>query len=231
MQLQDLDEEARGLLRKVVEGQAYRQLMLDNIRGHGVRYLADIEGKLGLVRALETSLVQFREVQRLYAGLTGGGDVLAAVRGKMERIPYPASRMELAVCLFLCETTERLALEAYVECKSRDFAAIARTRLADMHGTERTADATFVEFCAEPGNRQHAQQMYNRWFALVLLSLGRPGSRGDARAVALGLRSRHVSAIVNDLLARMRPFLVSCGIQQPGAAALGLELPELHAAR
>ena len=34
-----LDEESKGLLRRIVERTAYRQLMAANIRGHSLKYL------------------------------------------------------------------------------------------------------------------------------------------------------------------------------------------------
>jgi hypothetical protein len=218
------DEEARVLLRKIVEGQAYRQLMLSNIRAHGLKFLPELEDKITQAERLTLSLVQFREVQRLYAQLSGS-DVVSAVRGRMERIPYPASRMELAACLFLCMRAERAALEAYVDCVAADFAAIARTRLEITAPGELPRDAHFAQFCADPSNRPHAQQMVDRWLAICLLSLGRPGSPGDARAVALGLRKRRVSEIVTDFLNGLAPFLESCSLRLPDAATLGVELP------
>jgi hypothetical protein len=223
------DEEARVLLGKIVEGQAYRQLMLSNIRAHGLKYLPDVEDKIAQAERLTLSLVHFREVQRLYADLAGG-DVVSAVRGRMDRIPYPQSRMELAVCLFLCMRAERAALEAYLDCVAADFAAIARTRLEFAPPGDVPRDAAFVEFCADPSNRPHAQQMVNRWLAICLLSLGRPDSPGDARAVALGLRTRRAGETVSDFLAGLAPFLEACNLALPDAAALGVELPKAPSA-
>ena len=218
-----LDEEAQGLLKKIVEGQAYRQLMLANIRGHGIRYLPELDDKIRMADALAASLNQFRDVVRLYSDL-GHGDVISAVRSKMERVPYPGSRMELAVCLFLCERVRFHAVQVYTDSISKDFAAIARTRLALGDPGEMPDDPAFVEFCAEETNRPHAQQMFNRWLAVVLLSLGRPGSPRDERAVEIGLRSRRVGEIVRDYLDSLQPFMQRCGLSMPDAATLGVDL-------
>jgi len=225
MQRLPTDEEARVLLRKIVEVQAYRQLVLANIRGHGIKLLPEIEDKIAHAERLTLSLRHFREVQRVYAELTGGDDVVTVVRGKMERIPYPASRMELAVCLFLCMRAERAALEAYVDCVATDFAEIARTRLQIPPSGDVPRDAAFVEFCADPGNRPHAQQMVNRWLAICLVSLGRPDTPGDARAVALGLRSRRVTEIVLEFLGGLAPFFEATSLALPEAEVLGVDLP------
>ena len=218
------DEETRGLLKLIVEGQAYRQLMLCNIRGHGVKFLTGIDEKLRLVDALDTSLRQFREVERLYE-LHGFGDVVSAVRGKMERIPYPASRMELAVCLFLAERVQHLSLGAYVDCADKDFAAIARTRLEANRLLEVPDDPTLLEFCADPTNRPHAQQFLNRWMGIALLALGRAGSARDLRAVELGLRARSMAEVGEEFLEGLTPFLEQSGLVMPDAEMLGLEFP------
>jgi 1,2-phenylacetyl-CoA epoxidase catalytic subunit len=218
------DEETRGLLRKILEGQAYRQLMLSNIRGHGIKFLPEVDEKLRTSQALSTSLRQFAEVQRLYGAL-GFGDVVSAVRHKMERIPYPATRMELAVCLFLCERVSWRALGAYRDCAVDELAAIARTRLEELRALEQPEDPGFLEFCQDPSNLPLAQQLVNRWLTITLLSLGRPDSAGDARALQLGLRSKPVAAIAREYLDGLAPFLSACHLAVPDAATLGLELP------
>lgn len=224
------DEETRVLLRRILENQAYRQLMLENIRGHGIKYLPEPEAKAAAAEQIAHSLRPFRALQSLYAELCGA-DVLSAVRGKMERIPYPGSRMELAVCLFVCKQVERAALSTYVDSCARDLAAIARTRLEFLPARQMPADAAFAEFCADPSNRPHAQQMFDRWLSICLLSLGRPGSHGDERAVALGLRNRGVGEIVAEFLNGLTPFLSACSLVVPDEASLSVQLPQGWRAR
>lgn len=218
------DEETKGLLRKIIEGQAYRQLMLSNIRGHGIKFLPEVRDKQRIAGALETSLRQFTEVQRLYSEL-GLGDVVSAVRHKMERVPYPSTRMELAVCMFLCERVSWHALGAYGDSTCREFAAIARTRLSELRELAEPEDSAFYEFAADETNRPLAQQLVNRWLVITLLSLGRPDSSGDARALQLKLRSKGIARIVREYLDGLAPFLAKCGLVMPDAATLGLELP------
>jgi hypothetical protein len=219
------DEESRALLRKIVEGQAWRQLMLVNIRGHGIKFLPDVEHKLASVERLAQLLPLMRGVAELYAEIDGG-DVVSAVRDRMERIPYPGSRLELAVCLFLCMRAERHALESYADCRvSTALVELTQSRLADVSTEDLPRDPVFVDYCAEPANRPHAQQMLNRWLALCLVALGRPGSHGDQRAVELGLRSRRVADIAAEFLAGLAPFLAATGLVVPDADALGVDLP------
>ncbi len=38
-----------------------------------------------------------------------GSDLSLAVRNQLERIPYPTSRLELAICLVMCDRAEQVA--------------------------------------------------------------------------------------------------------------------------
>ena len=68
MNTRPMDEEGRGILRKIVEGLAYRQLMLANIRGHGIQFVSDLEAKIQLSEDLNRSLRQFRVVRDQHDG-------------------------------------------------------------------------------------------------------------------------------------------------------------------
>ena len=221
----ELNREARDLLRKIVEGQAYRLLMLANIRAHGLKFVPELEGKTALAQDLGDALRQVADVQALYARVSDAG-LLAAVRKRMERIPYPTSRLELALCLFLCERVERAALLAYTDSASEELAAVSKSRVARMRAADVPDDPAFLEYCADPTNRPHAQALFNRWLAVTLVALGRPDSPGDARAVELGLRSRRVARIVREYLDELGPFLARTGLALPEAATLGIELPQ-----
>ncbi len=225
----ELDEESRNLLRRIVERQAYRQLMAANIRAHGLKFVPELDEKLLLTQDLEQSLQILRSVEELYAKL-GGENLSLAVRGQMERIPYPTSRLELAVCLVLCDAAERVAGSGYVDSESRDFAAIARSSLAMERASTRRGEALFVEFAKEPSNRPAAQQMFNRWLAIALVSLGRPGTTGDARAVALKLRTKRCADSLREYFESVKPFIRASQLVVPEGSTLGVDLaPELVA--
>lgn len=218
-----LDEEAKALLRRIVERTAYRQIMVANIRGHGLKYLLDVNEKTQLVRDLEAGLELLRQVERLYGELDG--DALAmSVRDALERIPYPYSRLELAVCLSLVGRAERLVASTYLESRSAGMAAIAR-RIHDLErpGT-RMLEMQLADFCAEPGNRPTAQQFVNRWIAISLVAFGRPGTPGDQRSFALGLRNARVEHLVKLFLDDVKPWCESFHLALPDVHALGIDL-------
>lgn len=220
-----MDEEGRGLLRQIVERQAYRQLMAANIRGHGLQFLPELDEKLRFTEELTFSLRVMREVGRIYTEL-GGEDLVGAVAARMERIPYPDSRLELAVCLGVTGRAEAAAARSYLESSHRDFAAVART-LLEADRTEVEAEERFyVEYCQDHGHHPQAQLYWNRWLVISLVSLGRPGTARDRRAVELGLRSRHAADVVRDFLDTVEPLRVACGLHLPSLEVMGIDLPE-----
>lgn len=218
-----LDEESKGLLRRIVERTAYRQLMAVNIRGHGLKYVTEVEEKRAIASELETALAALGSIDALYAKI-GGAELTFAVRELMERVPYPYSMLELGTCLALVDRTERLVLESYLESRSREMASIASSLLAaDRPGT-RMLEAHLANFCAETGNRPTAQQFLNRWMSIAIVAFGRPGSPGDQRAVALGMRSRHVEDMVRRFQDELKPFVTGIGLVMPAPSSLGIEV-------
>ncbi len=218
-----LDEEAKGLLRRIVERTAYRQMMVANIRGHGLKYVIDVAEKSLVVRDLEAGLEILRQVERLYGELDGGG-LAMAVRDSMDRIPYPYSRLELAVCLSLVGRAERLVAAAYLGSRSTGMASIARRIHDQEHPGTRMLEMQLADFCAEAGNRATAQQFVNRWLAIALVAFGRPGTQGDQRSFELGLRSTRIAQLVAQFLGEVRPWCESFQLALPDVKTLGIDL-------
>jgi 1,2-phenylacetyl-CoA epoxidase catalytic subunit len=218
-----LDEESKGLLRRIVERTAYRQLMAVNIRGHGLKYVTAVEEKRAITVDLESALDALGVIDALYEKI-GGSELTFVVRDLMERVPYPYSMLELATCLALVDRTERLVLESYLESRSGEMARIARSLLdADRPGT-RLLEGHLARFCVETGNRPTAQQFLNRWMTIAIVAFGRPGSPGDQRAVALGLRSRRVEDMVRRFQDELKPFVTGIGLAMPSPSSLGIEV-------
>ncbi len=221
----DIDEESKGLLRRIVERQAYRQMMIEKIRGHGLKFVPEIDAQILLAQDIVHSLRVMQQIELLYSDI-GGDDLVTAVRDKMERIPYPASRLELAICLALCDRAERVAAESYVDSSSTEFAAIALSILAMDRTSTRAGEELFKGFCGEPGNHHAAQQMFQRWLGITVQALGRPGTQGDERAFALGLRKQKCGDSLRQYFEELKPLLASCHLTLPSAAAMGVELPK-----
>jgi len=220
-----LDEEARGLLRQIVQRQAYRQVLAADIRGAGLKFLPELEEKQRFAADLSFSLRVVREVERLYAELDGGA-LSAMVRTRIARLPFPESRLELACCLALTGRAELAAAKSYLECVHKGQAAIAHTLLEADRTGDRHEEELFVEYCARSTHRPAAQQYWNRWLVISLLALGRPGTARDRRAVQLGLRNLHAADVVRGFLDDVETLRVQCGLAMPALDGLGVELPE-----
>lgn len=215
----EVAEEPRTVLRRIVEAQAYRQLMAMNIRGHCLKFFDDLESKMRVAEELRLNLTLLREVHTLYGEL-GWEDIEVAVRDRMERIPYPGSRLEFGLFRHLCGHALEVAMRAYSESTSKPFAAIALSYLEER--SRDLADPEFAEFCADASNRPHAQAMFQRWFAIAVRSLGRPGTPGDRRAVELGLRSRTSAEMISEYTAQVRPFADTWKLALPDPDDFGL---------
>ena len=216
-----LDEEARALLRRIVESQAHRQLTAINMLGHCLKFVTELDTKLRVAEDLDLSLRLFRAVQALYKEL-GWQDLESAVRDRTTEIPFPESRTEFGVAYHLCHLAQEVAMESYVDCAVPEFAAIARSYVEAA--PKRPKPARFEEFCADPQNRPRAQELFQKWFAIALPAFGRPDTRGDERAVELGLRSRSAKAAAREYVERLKPFAARCGLRLPTADALGLDV-------
>jgi hypothetical protein len=217
----NLDEEARVLLRRIVESQAHREIMAINMLGHCLKFVTELDTKLRMAEDLDLSLRLFRGVQALYKEL-GWQDLESAVRDRTAEIPFPESRLEFGLAYTLCRQAQEVAMESYVDCAVPEFAAIARAYLEAAPGRPRPS--RFEEFCAEPQNRPRGQELFNKWFAIALQAFGRPDTRGDERAVELGLRSRGSAAAARAYVERLKSFAQRCGLRLPSAEALGLEV-------
>ena len=218
-----LEEESRGLLRKILLGQAYRQIMAANIRGHGLKFLSTSEGRWSLVADLAKILKSVSRAQELYTA-QGGGDLRQDAAVKMERIPYPASRLELAAFLATSDLAESIAMEGYSDSACVPLATLARENLVHERTATKRGQELFQAFAADPAQQAHAQQMFSRWLVIALLALGRPGTRGDERAVALGLRSRTCAQAAGLFLEQLDPFISACHLELPDLESLGVVL-------
>lgn len=220
--MSERNEEARQLLRKIIEHLAWRQVASINILGHCLGYIHDLETKRRVVKELDFGLRLVEEVRQLY-GQLGWSDIEAVIRDHVDRIPLPQSRIDFGLFYYLTGLAEETAMRSYQDCCVPEFAAIARSFVAAAPG--RPEPTRFLAFAADETNRPQAQQYLNRWVATAVVSFGRAGTPGDRRAVELGLRAQTSEEMTRAFLQRLAPFLQRVELKVPGPQALGLELP------
>jgi hypothetical protein len=207
-----VDEERRAILRRIVESLAARQLAAINILGHGLKFVTELDVKLRVVGELDRALAFFESVHELYGEL-GWTDLESAVRDRASDVPYPESRMEFGVAYYVSGLAEDVAMQAFTESSHAGFAAIARTHAAA--GAKRPEPTRFLEYCSEPANRPHGQELVNLWVTLARRSFALVDSPHDARALELGLKSKSAAALDAALCERLQPFLARCGLTLP----------------
>ncbi len=205
-----LDEEARAILRRIVESLAWRQLAVINILGHGLKFVTELDVKLRVVGELDRALELFQSVRALYGEL-GWTDIESAVRDRAQDVPYPESRLEFGVAYYLSGLTEEVAMQSFVECAYAPFAAIAKKHVEAA--AQRPEPTRFLEYSSEAANRPHAQELLDRWVLAARRAFGRADSPHDAKALALRLKNKRSAELDRIFCERLQPFLASSGLK------------------
>ena len=219
-----LDEEALGLMRRIIEANAWRQTLGVNLLGHCIKRVTDREGKASVISEMTACLEFYRELDDAYQQM-GGSDLDVAVRDRLLRVPMPESRFELGVCRLLTDRAQRIALAAYEGSRCAVFASVAARHLERPRFVQGLERDLLAEFCAEYDNRPRAQQAFDTWLGISLLALGRPDSPGDERARELGLRSTSTAHLIEAFLIEMAALAESWGLAMPDIERLPLDLP------
>jgi len=220
-----LDEEALGLMRRVIEANAWRQTFGINLLGHSIKRVSDFEGRASIIDEMSVCLEFYRELEGAYQEL-GGEHLEVAVRDQLLQIPMPESRFELGVCRLLTDRAQRIALAAYEGSRCAIFASVAARHLERPRFVQALEREVMAEFCADVDNRPRAQQAFDTWLAISLLALGRPDSPGDLRAVELGLRSTSTAELVAAYLTEMAELAEDWGLVLTTPERLPIELPD-----
>ena len=205
-----LDEEARAILRRIVESLAWRQLAVINILGHGLKFVTELDVKQRVVEELDRALALFQSVRALYGEL-GWTDIESAGRDRAQDVPYPESRLEFGVAYYVSGLTEEVAMQSFVESSYAPFAAIAREHVEAA--AQRPEPTRFLEYCSEPANRPHAQELLDRWVLAARRAFGRADSPNDAQALKLRLKNKRSAELDRIFCERLKPFLASCGLK------------------
>lgn len=207
-----IDEESRVVLRRIVESLAWRQIATIDILGHGLKFVTELDTKQRVAGELQRALLLFRHVRDLYGEL-GWSELDTVVRERGGGLPYPESRIEFGLAYYICGLAEEVAMRGYLESAYAPFANIAREHVEAA--ASRPEPTRFLEYCAEPSNRPHGQQLIDLWVPVGRRWFGRPDSRVDARAFQLRLKSVRAGGMDAQFCERLAPFLRACGLALP----------------
>jgi hypothetical protein len=219
-----LGEEALGLMRRIVEANAWRQYLGVNMLGHCLKMMGDLEGKRCVTREIGVCLDFYGELEDAYLEL-GGHDLDYSVRDRLLNVPMPESRFELGLCRLLTDRAQRIALASYEGSRCAVFASVAARHLERPALVQAAERERMGEFCGDEANLPRAQETFTRWLSISLLALGRPGSVGDQRALELGLRAKSAEELIEAFLLEMQALTQAWGLAIPSADLLPVEVP------
>jgi ring-1,2-phenylacetyl-CoA epoxidase subunit PaaA len=215
----------RDIVVRLLERQGYRELAAAHVFAAGLRFAPTLDDKMLLAEQITEELEHFEAASDLYSELEAG-DLLEKVEGRLAELPSPGSWMETAVVQFLFDRAGKFQLREYRDCSWRPYSEIVGKILAEEEEHGAVGEAVLKDLCgANPLATTLAQECFDRWLRISLLSFGRPGTPGDRRAVELGLKARPSAEIMRDYLADLEPTMAACGLRFPSREALGLEVP------
>ncbi len=220
-----IETPSTAILQALVEGQAYRQLLVGNIRGHGIGLLPNLGCKQHMSANLERSLEVMTAIEGVYTDL-GGSDLVSTIRPRIDRVSVPQTRHELSVCLALLDRAERVASSSLLSCSHAGIVDSAEQVLGTLREEAEAQAKLFIEACTHPGQRASAQTYWSRWFAVALRSLDRLGLRRENLAAELGLCSATAAAAVRRFVIEVEPMRSACGLKMPSLDQIGIEMPE-----
>lgn len=217
------DRERQELIVQIAERHAFRHHAAINLRGHGMQFLEEVGDLRRYAEEIQFHVGLLEEVEKIHAE-AGAEGLAEAVMPRMERVPYPESRLELACCMAVTGRGERAAAKAYVESSHPGLAAVS----AKVLNAERPPleEDVLVEFCRREDQREQAQVFWSRWIQLSLGSVGRIGNAADRLTAELGLRPTPASEVVRVFLDDLEPLREACSLSLPSLGGLGVELPE-----
>jgi 1,2-phenylacetyl-CoA epoxidase catalytic subunit len=143
------------------------------------------------------------------------GELDGWVTARLAEKPLPrvTSFMELAMAQFLFDRAGRWQISEYLGSSFLPYRALAHAIVDEERGHEDTGARLVVELCGAPGaDRAAAQQSFDRWLAIALLSFGRPGGEGNAFAIDAGLKTRDSEEVARDFVADVATTAAAAGL-------------------
>lgn len=224
----DLELDPRSeILRAQVAGLGYRALATAHELASALPLAPTLVVKKALVEYVREELERFQSASMLYAEVTQGDDLHAAVGERLADVPRPESWLEVVIMQLLFDRAGKIQLEETAGSSDARIARLASDILAGerMHGvmSGEAGNALRNMLHAEPERRDEAQRHVERWLVVSLRSFGRPGSERGKQALELGLKRRDSGDVVRDYLEAIAPILAACDLALPDVDSLGLD--------
>ncbi|WP_394842349.1 ferritin-like domain-containing protein [Pendulispora brunnea] len=212
----DLGAEAREIMVGLLMSHGQRELLAAHVFGSALRLAPTLDEKMLLAEQALEELEHFEAVSALYAELTHGSDLHAAV-ADVAQLPPPTSWSELAVAQFLLCRAETFQLAEYRGSSCRRYAEIIDKLEAQEQEHAHAGEATLEKVCREsPLDRASLDGHVARWLRISLGLFMPIDRRREARAVTLGLRGRGSTEAMQAFVDRIRADLSRYGLSIRG---------------
>jgi 1,2-phenylacetyl-CoA epoxidase catalytic subunit len=221
----ELTDPTRALVVQLLRSQAYRELGAARLFGHGLQWVPAKWLKFIAWHTTE-EVEHYLSVARAHQELTGESvEPWVEQRLASRPIPSAGSWLELAMAQFLYDRAGLWQLKEYGECAYVPYRQLASRIIEDEQGHQSLGEQIVSELCGSAKDLAPAQGLFERWLRIALLSFGRPGSPGNAEAIATGLKRRDSAEVMRDFLEDIKPAVAASRLRFPSPASLGLELP------
>jgi 1,2-phenylacetyl-CoA epoxidase catalytic subunit len=220
-----LTPEYRALLVQLMESQAYRELAAAHMFGYGLRFVPDKWLRF-MVWHIREETEHYEAVAKMYREFTGS-EVEPRVKERLagKPVPFVESWFELAMAQFLYDRGGFWQLKEYDQCSFEPYRGVIQKIVAEEEGHQGLGEKIVVELCQSGQHDDVKQALFEKWLRIGLLSFGRPGTPGNAYAIAQGIKKRDSGACMQDFIDDIRPALRASGLRFPAPASLKMELP------
>jgi 1,2-phenylacetyl-CoA epoxidase catalytic subunit len=217
--------EYRGMIVQLMESQAYRELLAAHMFGYGLRFVPDKWLRF-MVWHIREEAEHYEAVARMYKEFTGS-EVEPRVQERLGQkpVPFAESWFELAMAQFLYDRGGFWQLKEYEDCSFVPYRGVIQKIVKEEAGHQDLGEKIVVELCQSGAHEAVKQPLFEKWLRIGLLSFGRPGTPGNAYAIAQGIKKRDSGDCMKDFIADIRPAVDAAGLRFPAPQALRMELP------
>ena len=222
-----LDPEARPLLLQMMRSQAFRERAAVRLFEEGLRWAPDAEARRRLLHDRDEERQHYEAVTALWALCADRPraelDAWAGERASGHEVPHATSWLDIAMAQWLYDRAGLVQLGEVTALSFQPYARLASSVIADEEGHGLHGLVALGQLAATTP-RAELEDAFARWLRVALLSFGRSGSPGAARARSLGLRRRDPREVQAAFLRDIQPGMKSLRLAWPSASTLGLEL-------
>jgi 1,2-phenylacetyl-CoA epoxidase catalytic subunit len=220
----EMDDRYYGVVRQMMESQAYRELAAAQMFGYGLQYVPELKWLKFMTWHIREEMEHYEVVVKMYKEFTGES-VEPSVNARLAQKPisFASSWFELAMAQFLYDRGGFWQLREYDECSFEPYRHTIGKILKEEAGHQALGERIVVEMCRSGRHEAEKQRDFEKWLRQGLLSFGRPHTEGGNYAISVGLKKRDASQVMQDFIDDIKPAVKACGLKFPVLSSIGIE--------